>query len=129
MIYIIDTYAWIEYLNGSSKGKILRKLFESAEDKFITMECCLSELAGYSLKTNQDFESMLEIVKINSIILPVLAKNWLEAARIKDELRKNRPHFGLIDAILVSKRKELKCKLISGDDHFKNLKDVVYIGD
>ncbi len=93
------------------------------------MECCIAELIGFSLKRNLSFETIFELVKTNSIILPVLTKNWIEAAKIKFELRKKTPHFGLIDAVLVSKQKELNCKIISGDPHFKTLKNIIYIGD
>ena len=37
-------------------------------------------------------------------------------------------NFGLIDALLVAKQKEIKCRIVSGDLHFKNLKQVVYMG-
>lgn len=129
MIYIVDTHAWIEYMKGSSKASIFRKLLEDSNNKFITMECCLSEFFGFCLKNNHNFAEAYDMVKTNSVILPVMAANWVESAKIRFELRKNIPHFGLIDAILVSKQKELKCRIISGDPHFKTLKNVVYIGD
>ena len=129
MIYIVDTYAWIEYFEGSKKGGILKSLIEQKNNKLVTMECCLAELIGYALKHNTDFTLMYKLVKMNSVILPVLTSHWLEAAKIKSELRVKIAHFGLIDAILVAKQKELKCKLVSGDPHFKSLKDILYIGD
>ena len=127
MIYIVDTYAWVEYINGTSKALLLRKLLQNIENKFITMECCISELAGFSFKKGIDFEKIYELIKANSIILPVLTKNWIVAAKIRHELRKKIANFGLIDSILVAKQEELNCKIISGDPHFKTLKNVVYI--
>ena len=129
MIYIIDTYAWVEYINGSDKASSLRKLLENLDNKFITLECCIAELAGFSYKKQVNFEKIYELIKRNSIILPVLTKNWIDAAKIRFELRKKIPHFGLVDSILVAKQKELSCKIISGDPHFKNLKNIIYIGD
>src|SRR3989344_5225550 len=129
MIYIIDTYAWVEYINGSNRAVALKKLFENSASKFITMECCIAELAGFCIKKKIDFKRIFELVKTNSIILPVLTGNWIEAARIKSELREKIGNFGLIDSILVSKQKELKAKIVSGDPHFKGLKDIIYIGD
>ena len=129
MICIIDTYAWIEYLRGSKQGAVLKRLLDAGKDKFITMECCLAEMKGYSLKNNVDFIKIYRIMKANSIILPVLTKGWVEAAEVRHELRKKVANFGLIDAILVAKQKELRCKVISGDPHFKSLKNIVYIGN
>ena len=128
MIYIVDTFAWIEYLEGNPKGKELKKLIES-KNKLITMECCISELKGYCLKNNENFHDVMDVIKNNSVILPVLRADWIKAAEIKFELRKKIQHFGLIDALLVAKQQEHKCSLITGDPHFKTLKNITYIGD
>lgn len=127
MIYIVDTYAWIEYLIGSSKGTFLKKLLDNINNKFITMECCIAELYGYCLKNNLNFNKIYNAVKSNSIILPIMIDNWINAAKTRFELRKKNPNFGLIDSILVAKQKEFKCKIVSGDYHFKNLPNVVYL--
>ena len=119
---------WIEYFKGSEEGLALKRLLNNKNDKFVTMECCISEIRYYCLKNNFDFNRIFGVIKSDSIILPILADLWINAADIKFELRKKIPHFGLIDAILVAKQQELKCKVISGDPHFKTLKNVVYIG-
>ena len=93
------------------------------------MECTLSEVKSYCLRTNSDFDNINKIVKKDSIILPVTIDIWLKAAETKHEIRKKIKDFGLIDSILVAKQNELNCTLISGDEHFKNMKKVVYIGD
>lgn len=128
MIYIVDTHAWIEYFRGSNQGLPLKRLLENFKDKFITMECCLAELKGYCLKNNYDFNELYNAVKKNSFIFPVLRSHWLNAAKIRFELRKKIKNFGLIDSIVLSKQQELKCKIVRGDPHFKNLKNVVYVG-
>ena len=127
VVYIIDTYAWIEYFSGTDKGEILSKLFKNINNKFITMECSLAELKGYCLKNNFNFDKMHSAVNKNSFIFPVLKEHWLGAAAIKSEMRKRFKDFGLIDSILIEKQKELNCKIISGENHFKELKDVIYI--
>jgi|SRR3989344_9233665 len=127
VIYIIDTYGWIKYLIGTEQGQVLRKLFQK-NNKFITMECCLSELKSYCLRKGIDFSIIYKSVKKNSVILPVLITNWLDASDIKHKMRENIKDFGLIDSILISKQNELQSHIISGDRHFKGLKNVVYIG-
>ena len=129
MIYIVDAYAWVEYSIGSESGLILKKLLNNKNNKFVTMECTISELKTYCLRTNKDFSRMYIVLKINSIILPVLTNNWLEAAEVRHEIRKKIKDFGLIDSILVAKQNELKCWVVSGDTHFENLKNIVYIGN
>ena len=129
MIYIVDSWAWIEYFIGSKSGLKLKKLIDNKNHRFITMECSLSEVKSYCLSTNNDFTLINKIVKKDSIILPVTADTWLKAAESKHEIKKKIKDFGLIDSILVAKQNELDCMLISGDEHFKNMKKVVYLGD
>jgi len=128
MVYIVDTHSWIEYFIGSEQGSELNKFLKKGDSKFITMECCLSEIKSFCLKNNLDFNKSLDTIRENSFILPVLREHWLNAAAIRLEMRKKIKNFGLIDAILVAKQQELKCKIISGDPHFKGMKNVVYIG-
>ena len=129
MIYIVDSWAWIEYFIGSKNGLVFKKLLENKNHKFITMECTLSELKSYCLRTNNDFDHIRNVTKRNSVILPILAAQWIEAATIKHEMRKKVKDFGLIDSILVAKQKEFNCIIISGDKHFKGMRNVVYIGN
>lgn len=129
MIFIVDTYAWVEYAIGTKIGAKLQVLFDNQKNKFITMECCLAELRGYCLKNNFNFSPIYDAVTKNSLVLPVLREHWLKAANVKHEVRKKIKNFGLIDAILVTKQQELNCKIISGDYHFRNLKKVVFIGE
>ena len=129
MIYIVDSHAWVEYFAGSNAGLVLKKLLDNKNHKFITMECTISELKCYCLRANQYFDRMLDILKKNSIILPVLASHWLEAAKIRHDIRKKIKDFGLIDALLVAKQNEMRYMIISGDPHFKSLKNVIYLGN
>jgi len=128
MIYLVDSWAWIEYFIGSKNGSTLKKLLGNKNHKFITMECTISELKCYCLRNDLDFNRMHSALKKNSILLPVMANHWLEAAQIRHEIRKNIKDFGLIDSILVAKQNEFKCHIVSGDSHFKKMKNVVYIG-
>jgi PIN domain nuclease of toxin-antitoxin system len=43
-------------------------------------------------------------------------------------MRKNVKGFGLIDALIVAKQAEKKCRIVSGDQHFENVKNVLFIG-
>ena len=129
MICIVDAWAWIEYFAGSKKGSVLKKILENKNNRFITMDCTLSEVKSYCLRTDTDFNSSANIIKRNSIVLPVLLDNWLEASEVKHEMREKFKDFGLIDSILIAKQKEHNCQIISGDRHFKGLRNVKYIGD
>lgn len=127
MIHIIDTYAWIEYFIGSSKGEVLRKLLLHDGNKFLTVECCLGEIKGWALRNNDDFDRHFRIIRANSDMLPIMEHDWILAGQERFDQRKTQKDFGLIDAAILVKQKELDCKLISGDKHFKNLKNIIFL--
>jgi len=128
MLYIIDSYAWIEYFIGSKKGNVLKKLFLDEKNTFVTAECCFAEIIGWSLKNNQDFDKLFRIIRANSHIISLTEHNWIDAGKERFEQRKTRKDFGLIDSIILVKQKEFSCKLVTGDRHFKGMKDIVFLG-
>lgn len=127
MEYIIDSYAWIEYFIGSAKGRILNKLFSSEKNMFFTVECCLAEIQGWALRENQGFDRLFKIIKANSDIIEIEQEDWVDAAKERFEQRKKQKDFGLIDAVILVKQKQLRCDVVSGDSHFKKLKGVVFM--
>jgi len=127
--YIIDSYAWIEYFLGSKKGETLRKLFLDEDNNFFTIECCLAEISGWAIKNKLDFNKHYNVIKANSEIVELSPEDWIKASEEKVEQRKKEKDFGLIDSIILVKQKELECKVISGDRHFKKLKGVLFLGE
>lgn len=127
MIYIIDSYAWVEYFLGSERGEVLKKLFSDEKNQFFTIECCLAEIKGWSLRNSRDFDELFKIIRANSRIIPVTEHDWIDAAEIKFKQREKHKDFGLIDAVLLTKQSEFNCKIVSGDKHFKELKNVVFL--
>ncbi len=125
--YIIDSYAWIEYFIGSKKGEGLRNLFSNGKNNFFTVECCLAEIKGWTLRNKLDFEDYYKIIRSDSEILELSEKDWISAAEEKAVQRKTEKNFRLIDATILVKQKELDCMIVSGDKHFKKLKNIVYL--
>lgn len=127
MNYILDSYAWIEYFIGSKKGEIVKNLVLDEKNHFFTVDCCLAEIMGWALVNNKDFNMLFKIIRTNSIILPAMEHDWIEAGREKYEQRKMQQDFGLIDAMILTKQKKFLCRIISGDKHFKKIKNVVFL--
>ena len=127
MIYIVDSYAWIEYFLGSKKGEMLKTLFLDDKNHFLTLACCLAEIHGWTLKHNQNFDTLLKIIRANSTITNIEEHDWITAAEQRFAQRKTQPDFGFIDAVLLAKQMEFQCSIISGDKHFKYLKNLMFL--
>ena len=74
-----------------------------------------------------DFLKIKAIIKSNSGIVETFSNEWLEAAQIKFEKRKKYKNFGLVDALILEKQKQLKAIIVTGDKHFKDSKDIELI--
>ncbi len=127
MLYLIDSHAWIEYFIGSAKGRILRRLFLNRKHEFATLSCCIGEIRGWSLREDKDFEELYSLIRSNSSSLPVSEEEWIAAAEERHKQRKVEKGFGLIDAAILIKQKQLRCGIVSGDRHFRHLGKVVFL--
>lgn len=127
MVYLIDTYAWVEYFIGSDRGERVKKIIEDEDNTIVTPECCLAEVKGWCIRENQDFDELYSIIRKISDIQCILTQDWLEAASIRSEMRTTGKDFGMMDALILAQQKRLGCSVVSGDLHFKGLRDVVLI--
>jgi predicted nucleic acid-binding protein len=131
---VIDTYAWIELLLGSEKGQKVKELIENAEEVY-TPSTVLAETARKFLREGADEKTInawLEIMTSASMITQIDSATALEAAKCQLELTKkakiskqNTP--SLFDAIVQATAKINQCKIVTGDEHFKNLPETIWI--
>ncbi|MFH0715073.1 MAG: PIN domain-containing protein [Candidatus Diapherotrites archaeon] len=127
MNYLLDTHAWIEYADGSNKGKTVQTLLESEGHSFATVEPSLAEIRYWCAKKSRDFDAFLAVIRTNSSILPVSTEEWIESGEEKFEQRKKIKDIGLIDCVLLVKQKRMGAKIITGDPHFRHAKNVLYL--
>lgn len=135
MKIVIDAYAWIEFFTGSEEGCRVKEMLESADEVY-TPDTVLAEIARKYIREGADgktVEARLEIISAVSNISYIDAELALEAARCYLELaakaretKLNLP--SLFDAIVLATGRTLKSKIVTGDEHFKNLPETVWVG-
>lgn len=127
MLYIVDSYAWVEYFIGSDKGEVLKKILNDPANRLITPECCMAELVGWALKNGKDFDKIFAAVRANSEIATITLHDWIEAGRARFDVRRKVKDFGLIDSVILVKQKEFNARVVSGDRHFINMPNVAFM--
>ena len=128
-MFLVDAYAWVEYFIGSKKGERAAKVIDDPGVEVQTLESTLAEIRGWALRVGRDFEALHGVIKRNSDIIHTPLEEWLEAAKIRFEIRKRVPGFGMMDALLVASKQARGSKILTGDPHFKGMADVIYLGD
>ena len=130
--YIIDTFAWIEYFKASEMGGSAKEFIES--DHSVTPTIVVSEI---SRKLKKDIEvgnetregrlRRLEFIRSTSRIVDLDFEIALEAGEVSEDLKAEVNGWGLADSIILCTAKSLKGKVVTGDEHFRHLDNVIFI--
>jgi len=124
---VLDTHAWIEYFKGSKSGEIVNKFIQN--EKCFTPSIVIAELADlYSKKKYSFLESDVSFIKSNSEVVMLDSEIAINSGKLKQLIRKKyKNNFGLADAIILSTARKIKATILTGDYHFKPLKNVEYL--
>jgi predicted nucleic acid-binding protein len=131
---VIDTYAWVELLLGSEKGKKVMEILENAEETY-TPSIVLAESARKFLREDNNESTVaewLDIINAASNITQIDSALALEAAKCHLELSEKAKHSklntpSLFDAIVLATARINQCKVLTGDEHFKDLPETIWL--
>ena len=123
----MDTYAWIEYLDGSPKGAEVRDIIESPANAIITSPITIAEIASKYIRARRNPDRALIELQNNSSIPPVDSKLARTAGDIHAEQRKTQKDFPLADAFVAATARIQRCKILTGDPHFKGFNEATMI--
>ena len=110
--YVVDTYAWISYLEGKREFKALIEENELYTPSIVLAE--ISRILARKRVPNEKSNKILGFIKEHSLILSLDEISAVEAGRIAD-----REGLYLIDGIIYSYVNE-NMRLLTGDKHFRN---------
>jgi predicted nucleic acid-binding protein len=123
---VIDSYAWIEYFKGSESGRRAEKYIESGN--CATPTIVLAELSDkYHREGWKFWEEDLEFILSKTEIIDLTKEIAIKAGETKKKMRRGHPNFGLADAIIFETAKSENASVLTGDEHFKGVENVIYI--
>ncbi|MBX5321943.1 MAG: PIN domain-containing protein [Candidatus Bathyarchaeota archaeon] len=125
--YVIDAYAWVEYLIGSETGAKVKAILEEGNTGIYTSAVTLAEIISKVARERKDIETTYKILTTNSDIIDADEELSKQAGIIHAQMRKTIKDFGLADAYVLATAKKLKTKILSGDPHFQNIKQAILI--
>jgi predicted nucleic acid-binding protein len=125
--YIIDAYAWIEYLIGSKTGEKVKSVLEAENSEIYTCAITVAEVVSKTAREGQNFEVAYDVLTSNSQVVCVDEEISKEAGVLHSEMRRTRMDFGLADAYVLAIARRSHLKIITGDPHFKGVKEAILI--
>lgn len=132
---VADAYAWIELFSGTSKGDFAKSKMEEAET-VITPDTVLAEVARKYLRegvkeetTRRRLSTILEASE------PAYVDDDLaiEASEAYFQLEKKAKAEGLkkpslFDALVLATARRNNARMLTGDEHFKELPETLWMG-
>ena len=133
--YVLDAFAWIEYSIGSIMGKFVDGFLKNAP--CYTPSIVLAELSDKFHRESKlaEWALLFRFIKSRSTVIPLDEVLADQSGKQKHLLRNMKvreidmSQVGLADAIIYQTTLNLKGKLVTGDDHFKNVPHVVFLKD
>ncbi len=117
--YVIDSFAWLEYFIGSSTGTNAKPFIEGGNA--ITPTIVIAELAEKYRRERIPFAQDLDFIAAKTRVIP-LDKSIAEKAGVLSHDRKRAAkRWGLADSIVLATAREHRAKIVTGDEHFRDL--------
>ena len=123
--HVIDTSAWIEYINGSEKASKFKEIIENSI--ILTSIITIAELSDKFERDNKDFSPAMNFINSRSKISEISISQATEAGKLKNKMRKTNKKFGLADAIIYVLAKSQNSALITADKDFEGLENVIIV--
>jgi predicted nucleic acid-binding protein len=114
---VVDSYAWVEYAEGSGEGERARYYIEG-DAALYTPAIVVAELADRARRTDrvsQWTETLRPFIRHHSSIIPLDAVLAEEAGPLKWDMRTSSPTVGLADAIVLATARSTDALVLTGD--------------
>lgn len=125
--YLMDAYAWIEYLRGSRAGEKVRAVFDEEGNEVYTCAVTIAEVVSKTAREGQDVDVAYGILLNNSQVVNVDEEVSKMAGLLHAEMRRVERDFGLADAYVLATARRLGAKVLTGDLHFRRVKEAILV--
>ena len=124
---VVDAYAWIEYFNASEKGLKIKQIIENENNEIFISSVTFAEVISKFLRTNKEVTIAIAGLNTLSTTVEVSQDISISAGEIHFNEKKKNEDFGMLDSFVVATAKKLNAKILTGDNDFKNFKEVIFI--
>ncbi len=129
---IIDAYAWIEYFKASKMGETAKVYIEN--ENAVTPTIVVSEISRkfsqqiqLGKETQEGKTRRLDFIRDTSRIVDLDFETAAEVGKIVEELGPQTKDWSLADLIILCTARSLSGKVVTGDEHFRKVKEAIFI--
>ena len=123
MTVLIDSWAWIEFFQGSHAGSTVMSYLEDDSDLIIST-INLAEVYRWILRyyDQKTAEEKRMAMKERCMLISVDEEIAVQAAEIRNRLK-----WGLGDSIVYATARREAARILTGDSDFKGQDDVIFL--
>ena len=125
LLEVVDTFAWIEYFAGSEEGQKVRPYVEGGET--VTPSIVIAEFTDKYEREGKNPKERLSFIRTKSAVSPLDDDLAESAGKINAERRKKVKGWGLVDSVVLATARAKGAKVVTGDEHFRDLEETVMI--
>ncbi|TMI07821.1 type II toxin-antitoxin system VapC family toxin [Candidatus Bathyarchaeota archaeon] len=118
---VLDSFAWIEYFNGTSAGEKVQGFLETG--RALTPAIVVAELSEKHKRLNREFGPKYDFMNARTSIVPLEEELARAAGELNFERKKRAKGWGMADSIVLATARRSKAIMVTGDPHFKDLAD------
>ena len=124
---VVDSWAWVEYLDGSASGKKADEALQTASELW-TSAASVAEVVSKYRRSGRDEEPAVRAITVLSKVGVPSLEDARQAGRIHAELKATAPNFSFADSFVLQLARKVGAKVLTGDPDFRGLKEAVVIG-
>jgi predicted nucleic acid-binding protein len=116
---VLDSFAWIEYFNGTSTGEKVQNFLETG--RAVTPAIVVAELSEKHKRLNREFAPKYDFVKARTSLVPLEEELARAAGELNFERKKRVKGWGMADSIVLATARRSGSRIVTGDPHFRDL--------
>ncbi len=127
MKYLIDTSAWIEYLEGSEKGQKVNEILKEEKNEIYSIPLIVAEIVSKVKRKKGNSDSAFTIVTKTARMVELDVLTAKEAGLLHAKEKEKSQSFSLADAIIIKVAQRNNLKIITKDTHFLSFKEAAVL--
>ena|SRR5487761_40650 len=125
--YFLDSWAWVEYLDGSSVGKKVRDMIFDQRNEIFTHSVSAAEIISKGERRGKDTESIWAVMNSNSKLVVSSLDDSKVVGLLHAEVKSKNRNFGLADAFVLAAARKIGAKVLTGDPDFRGIPDAIML--
>lgn len=125
--FVIDTWAWIEYLEETPAGRKVKEILDDPRNELYVSPIIIAELRSKARRRGLDV-TVVSGATAMATVVPIDRALGEAAGETHAQRRKADPDYPLADAFVLETARKVNAKVVTGDPHFRGMKEVVFLG-